>query len=97
MPFIAGMPISRERLEKYRNRNLRQIEHASRQWEARESQVKNAALQKKWLDSQTAHNYHVEYDRIRNELAHRRMPWRTQHHLEQRAKELHKLFSSGNI
>ena len=44
----VNMPsgISRERVQQYQNRHLRQIERAAKQWEARESKAKNNALRK---------------------------------------------------
>ena len=45
MPDVKiNMPVSRERMEKYQNRHIRQIEHAAKQWDAREMKVKNNAL-----------------------------------------------------
>jgi len=40
MVNLVNMPVSRERMEKYQNRHMRQIEHAAKQWEARELKVK---------------------------------------------------------
>ena len=61
------MPVSRERMEKYQNRHLRQIEHAAKQGEAREMKVKNNTLRKQWLERQNNLSYRNEYDRIRGE------------------------------
>ncbi len=36
-----NMPVSRERMEKYQSRHMRQVEHAAKQVEARESKTKN--------------------------------------------------------
>jgi uncharacterized protein (DUF1919 family) len=86
-------------MQHYQNRHMRQIEHAAKQWEARQSKVNNNTLRRKWLQDQTMHNYRVEYDRIRSELAHglHSLPFRTKYKLEHRAEELKKLFSSGNV
>ena len=97
MVNLVNMPVSRERMEKYQNRHVRQIEHAAKQWEARESKVKNNNMRRLWLQRQTNANYRNEYDRIRGYLAHRKIPMKTQYQLEEREKELHKLFSSGNV
>lgn len=70
-----NLPVSRKRLEKYRNMHVRQIEHAAKQWEARQSKVQNNLLRKEWLEHQTAHNYHTEYDRIRGWMSHYRPPY----------------------
>ena len=62
------MPVSRERMEQYQNRHMKQIEHAARQWDARESKIKNNNLRRQWMERQTNANYRNEYDRIRGEL-----------------------------
>jgi len=72
MSNSLALPVSRKRLEKYQNMHLRQVEHAARQWEARKSKVQNNLLRKEWLEHQTAHNYHTEYDRIRGWMSHYR-------------------------
>ncbi len=45
------MPVSRERIEKYQSRHLRQIEHAAKQVEGRESKTKNDNMRRVWLQS----------------------------------------------
>jgi hypothetical protein len=65
-----NMPVSRERMEKYQNRQIRQIEHAAKQWEAREAKSKNNSMRREWMERQTNANYRNEYDRIRGELSH---------------------------
>jgi ribosomal protein L20 len=97
MVNLINNPISRERMEQYQNRHLRQVEHAAKQLEARETKVKNSNLRKLWLERQTNANYRNEYDRIRGELAHHKLNGRTLHGLRERQKELQKLFSSGNV
>lgn len=72
MATTLGLPFSRKRLEKYRNLHTRQMEHAARQWEARQSKVQNNLLRKEWIEHQTAHNYRTEYDRIRGWMSHYR-------------------------
>ena len=79
-------------MEKYQNRHLRQVEHAAKQHEGREMKVKNNNLRKEWLERQTNLNYRNEYDRLRGELSHRKIPWKTMHQLEQRQNELHDFF-----
>ena len=97
MVNLVNNPVSRERMEQYQNRHLRQIEHAAKQWEAKESKVKNSHLRRKWLERQTNANYRNELDRIRGEVQHRKITGKTIAGLEAREKELHKSFSSGNV
>jgi hypothetical protein len=98
MPDVKiNMPVSRERMEQYQNRHIRQIEHAAKQWEAREMKVKNNMMRRQWLQRQTSANYRNEYDRIRGELSHYRIPYQTKVKLEKREEELKKLFSQGNV
>ena len=84
-------------MEQYQNRHLRQVEHAAKQLEARESKVKNSNLRKQWLERQKNANYRNEYDRIRNELTHHRLMGRTIHGLAAREKELRKLCSPVHV
>ena len=97
MVNLVNMPVSRERMEKYQNRHLRQIEHASKQVEARESKTKNNNMRRVWLQRQTNSNYRNEYDRVRGELSRYKIPFQTPHRLSKRSDELSKLFSSGNV
>ncbi len=97
MVNLVAMPVSRERMEKYQNRHIRQTEHAAKQWEARASKVKNNNERRRWLERQNNANYRNEYDRIRGELHHYKIPFGSRPKLEKRAEELHKLFSSGNV
>ena len=91
------MPVSRERMEQYQNRHGRQIEHAAKQWEAREAKSKNNTMRRMWMERQTNANYRNEYDRIRGELSHNKIPYVTRKQLQHRESELHRLFSSGNV
>ncbi len=97
MVNFVNMPASRERMEKYQNRHLRQIEHASKQREGREQKNENNNMRKQWLERQTNANYRNEYDRIRGELSHGKIPYGSISLLKRRSDELHKLFSSGNV
>ena len=97
MVNLVNMPVSRERMEKFQNRHHRQIEHAAKQWEGREMKVKNNNMRKQWLERQNNLNYRKEYDRLRGELSHRKIPWKTVHQIDKRQEELMKLFSSGNV
>ena len=97
MVNLVNNPVSRERMEQYQNRHLRQIEHAAKQWEAKESKVKNNHLRRKWLERQNNANYRNELDRIRGEVQHRKITGKTIAGLGAREEELHKLLSSGNV
>ena len=97
MVNLVNMPVSRGRLEKYQNRHLRQIEHAAKQVEARESKTKNNNMRRVWLQRQNNANYRNEYDRMSHELGHYKIPYKTMSQLEARDEKLRKLFSSGNV
>ena len=93
----VNMPVSRERLAKYQNRHLRQIEHAAKQIEGRESKTKNNNMRRVWLQRQNNANYRNEYDRMSHELGRYQIPYKTMSQLEARDDKLRKLFSSGNV
>ena len=97
MVNLINMPVSRERLEKYQNRHMRQLEHASKVWDAREMKSKNNNMRKEWMERQNNASYRNEYDRIRGELSRNKIPYRNIPQLEQRESELKRLFSSGNL
>ena len=97
MVNLVNMPVSRERMEKYQNRHLRQIEHAAKQVEGRESKTKNNNMRRVWLQRQNNAYYRNEYDRMRGDLEGRKIPVQTISQLEKRDERLKKLFSSGNV
>ncbi len=97
MVNLVNMPVSRERMENYQNRHLRQIEHAAKQWETREQKSKNNNMRKQWLERQTNANYRNEYDRIRGELSRNKVPYVSMMQLTKRESALKRLFSSGNV
>ncbi len=97
MVNLVHMPASRERMEKYQNRHLRQIEHATKQWEGREAKIKNNNMRKQWIEKQNNASLRNEYDRIRGDLSHHKVQHASVHRLKQRQDEVHKLFSSGNV
>ena len=97
MVNLVNMPVSRERMEKYQNRHMRQIEHASKIWEGREMKSKNNAMRKQWLERQSNLSYRNVYDRIRGELSHHKIPYRSMMQLMKRESELKTLLSSGNV
>ena len=92
-----NMPVSRERMENYQNKHMRQIEHAAKQIEGRESKTKNNNMRRVWLQRQNNANYRNEYDRMSHELSHYKIPYKTMSQLEARDEKLRKLFSSGNV
>ena len=97
MVNLVAMPVSRGTMEKYQNRHIRQVEHATKQWEARARKVANNNDRRKWLERQNNTNYRNEYDRIRGELSHHKIPYGSLVRLKKRHEELQNLFSSGNV
>ena len=97
MVNLVNMPVSRERMEQYQNRHLRQIEHASKQSEARDAKGKNNTMRLQWLERQTNANYRNEYDRIRGDLSHPKIQYRSMLQFQKRAKDLQRLFSSSSV
>ena len=92
MVNLVNMPVSRERMEQYQNRHLRQVEHASKQAEARDTKGKNNMMRKQWLERQTNANYRNEYDRIRGDLSHPKIQCRSMMQLKKRKDDLQHLF-----
>jgi hypothetical protein len=97
MVNLVNMPVSRERMEQYQNRHLRQVEHASKQSEARDAKGKNNMMRKQWLERQTNANYRNEYDRIRGDLSRNKTPYRSMLQFQKREKDLQRLFSSSSV
>ena len=52
MVNLINMPVSREIMEKYQNRHTRQVEHATKQWEARVNKVANNVNRRQWIERQ---------------------------------------------
>ena len=77
--------------------HLRQLEHAQRQIDARETKVKHNATRKQWMERQANANYRNEYDRIMGELSHWRGGTTEMFKLRNRARDLQRLFSAGNV
>ena len=92
-----NMPVSRERMENYQNKHMRQIEHAAKQVEARESKMKSNNMRRVWMQRQNNSNYRNEYDRMFHHLEGKKVPFKTMSQLEARDEKLRKLFSSGNV
>jgi hypothetical protein len=88
------MRFTREGIEKM---HLRQLEHAQRQIDARETKVKHNATRKQWMERQTSANYRNEYDRIMGELSHWRGSTANKVKLQNRVRDLERLFSAGNV
>ena len=93
----VAMPVSRKMMEMHQNRHIRQVEHATKQWEARANKVANNNNRRQWLERQNNASYRNEYDRLRGELSHYRIPYGSVHRLRSRQQELENLFSSGNV
>jgi ABC-type phosphate transport system auxiliary subunit len=83
--------------DKFRNMQLRQIEHMKRQLEARETLQSHTNTRRKWLERQKNANFRNEYDRIRGELSRSALPHQSKVKLQNREKELERLFSRGNV
>ena len=79
------------------NMHLRQLEHMQRQLDARETKTKSIATRKEWLERQNNANYRNEYDRLRGDMEHSRLPFADKYKLQKRADHLKRLFSSGNV
>ena len=73
MVNLVAMPVSRGTMDKYQNMQIRQVEHATKQWEARANKVANNNNRRQWIERQNNVNYRNEYDRLRGELAHARI------------------------
>ena len=97
MVNLVNMPVSRERMEQYQNRHLRQVEHASKQAEARDTKGKNNMMRKQWLERQTNASYRNEYDRIRGDLSRNKVPYWSMLQLQKREKDLQRPFSSSSV
>jgi hypothetical protein len=78
------------------NMHLRQLEHTARQLDARETKARHVATRVKWLERQKNANYRNEYDRVRGELSQSTLPHHSKVKLQNREKELERLFSRGN-
>ena len=101
MVNLVAMPVSRGTMEKYQNRHIRQVEHATKQREARANQVannnNNNNNRRQWVVRQNNASYRNEYDRLSGELSHNKIPYGSAPKLEKRQRELKNLFSSGNV
>ena len=58
---------------------------------------KNNTMRQEWLERQTNANYRNEDDKIRGELSHNKIPYRSMLQLQEREKHLKQLFSSANL
>ena len=72
-------------------KQLAHYKHMKHQLEARETQICSINLRKQWLQRQTANNYQLEYDRIRNTVSHSVVPNATVDMMKQRMKRLEEL------
>ncbi len=62
MVNLVAMPVSRDTVEKYQNRYVRQVEHAAKQCEARANEVANNNNRRTWVERQNNANYRNAYD-----------------------------------
>ena len=60
MVNLVAMPVSRNVMEKYQNMHTRQVEHATKQWEAKESKVANNNRRRQWMERQNNAKYRNE-------------------------------------
>ena len=77
--------------------HFRQLDHAARQIAARDNKTQHILTRTQWLQRQKNANYKNEHDRIRGELAGTQLGAHSKKRLEDRAEELHGLFSRGNV
>ncbi len=96
MVKLVAIPASRGTMEKCQNRHVRQVEHAAKQWDARASKVANNINRRQWLERQNNANYRNEYDRLRGELSHYKIPSGSIPKRMNRQLELENIVSSGN-
>ena len=61
------------------------------QLDARDTKIRSINLRKEWLQRQTANNYQLEYDRIRNTMSHSVVPNTTVDMMKRRMKRLEDL------
>ena len=53
MVNLVAIPVSRKELQKYQNMRMHQVEHATKQWEARENKVTDNQRRRAWIERQT--------------------------------------------
>jgi hypothetical protein len=95
MVSLVVMPVSRGTIEKYQNRCIRLVEHATKQWYARAREVANNANRRKWLECKTrptAEMSTIEYDET-----FRTTGSPTEALLDSRVNQILIIFSSGNV
>ena len=94
---LVAMPVSKKMMEKYQNMQTLLVEHATKQWEARENKVANNKRRMEWIERQNNANYRNEYDRIRYELEHARIPFGTNELRRRRIAHFNRLFSNACV
>jgi len=72
-------------------KRLAYFKHMKDQLDARDTKIRSINLRKEWLQRQTANNYQLEYDRIRNTMSHSVVPNTTVDMTKQRMKKLEDL------
>ena len=97
MVNLVAVPVSRKEMEKHQNMHTRQVEHATKQWGARENKVANNKKRKEWIERRNYVNYRSEYDRLRHGLQHARIPFGNIHQVRYRVRQLERLFSNAGV
>ena len=72
-------------------KRLAYFKHMKDQLDARDTKIRSINLRKEWLQRQTANNYQLEYDRIRNTMSHSVVPNTTVDMMKQSVKRLEDL------
>ena len=97
MVNLVAMPVSRKEMEKHQNMQIRQVEHATKQWEARENKVANNQRRREWIERQNNANYRNPYDGLRYELEHARIPFGNAELRRRRVAYFQRLFSNAGV
>ena len=97
MVNLVAIPVSRKEMEKHQNMQTRQVEHATKQWEARENKVANNQRRKDWIERQNNVNYRNVYDGLRYELEHARIPFGSAELRRRRIAHFNRLFSNAGV
>ncbi len=86
MVNLVAMAVNRGMMEKYQNRHTRQVEHATKQWEARAHKIANNNDTRKWLERQNNANYRNEHGIIRGDFSRYKIPFLPPVRLQKRKK-----------
>ena len=91
MANLVAMPVSRETMEKHENRHVRQVEHAAKQWEARQPNVSNNSNRRSWLERQRNANYRINTTESKRKLSQYRNPCASRARLKKTNEDLYQL------